>query len=102
METTPRDVWHWLTTIAWYKLQMIRFSPLDAPRSYSAHVAVAGLVWLVAAVMALSLIWQTVDQLQRERDARQRERQKRKADSKDEYELAYWALDGERKGPATN
>jgi hypothetical protein len=45
--------------------------------------------------MALSLIWQTADQLRRERDARQRE----KADSKDEYELAYWGLGWRKKGP---
>ena len=41
MDSTPRDVWHWLTTIAWYKLQMIRFSPLDAPLSYWAHPRLA-------------------------------------------------------------
>jgi len=53
MDTTPREIWYWLTTGALEKLRVIMAAPFDAPVSFYWHVVVAGAVWLAAVSVAL-------------------------------------------------
>jgi hypothetical protein len=47
MDTTPREIWYWLTAGALEKLRLIQAFPLDAPISYWLQVAAAGFFWIV-------------------------------------------------------
>jgi len=55
METTPREIWYWLTAGALEKLRFIMAIPLDTPVSFWLQVAVAGVFWVVVGGLAAGL-----------------------------------------------
>jgi len=81
MDTTPREIWYWLTTEAWEKAKIIRAVPLDTPVSYWLHVAVAGFIWAVMLGLAFGYVAYALEGWTQERAARARDREKREAES---------------------
>ena len=81
MDTTPREIWYWLTTEAWEKAQVIRAMPLDTPVSTWLHVAVVGCFWAVILGLAFGYAAYALDGWTQEHAGRARERERREAES---------------------
>jgi hypothetical protein len=61
--------WAWLTTVTWFKIQVIQAAPLDAPVSFYLDVLGAAAIWLVIGWLLMIALWGMWNTLESERAA---------------------------------